>query len=347
MVLTEEKINTGMIVLARESRGYSQKEMADLLGLSPGKLCKVELGEQNLGTEHLTKLETLLGYPHTFFYQEVESYLPSNLSFRKREKVAQKLIFPIEAQINISRIHAESLFKCLEKTNSEIPTLDIIKLGSAQEAAKKLRKIWEIPAGAIKNMTQILEEKEIPVLNFDFGTERVDSRLILTKEKHPLVFLNKTLLGDRLRFSLAYELGHLVMHAYLNTDFDRDTNHEANLFAAEFLMPEKDIRPDFNGDITVAKLAELKRKWKVSMVALLYRAADLECISYNQKNYLLSQFNNLQIRRREPVELDVPIEKAILMRDLITKYRKAQKLTLKETAASLHLTEEEFMRIYA
>lgn len=83
------------------------------------------------------------------------------------------------------------------------------------------------------------------------------------------------------------------------------------------------------------------------MHALLYRAADLEIISYNQKTYLLTQFNQLQIRRREPIELDIPIEKAILMRTLLTNYRKAQRLSINQLAECLHLSEDEFLKLYS
>jgi Zn-dependent peptidase ImmA (M78 family)/DNA-binding XRE family transcriptional regulator len=347
MVATENKINTGMLVLARESRGYSQKEMADLIDISAAKLSRVESGEQNISEEQFTKLITHLGYPRSFYYQQNDAIISSHLSFRQRQKVPQKLLSPVEALINVYRLNVEALFKGLQKTLPAIPNLDITELGSAQEAAKKLRKSWKIPAGVIDNMTELLESHQIPVLSFDFKTERVDSRLILTKENYPLIFLNKSLLGDRLRFSLAYELGHLIIHAYSNPSFERNTNHEANIFAAEFLMPEKDIRPDFKDGVTVAKLAELKRKWKVSMHALLFRAEDLGFITYNQKTYILTQFNQLQIRRREPAELDIPIEKPVLIRDLFVKYRKVQRMTIKQLAEYLHLQEEEFLRMYA
>ncbi|MCC7303486.1 MAG: ImmA/IrrE family metallo-endopeptidase [Bacteroidia bacterium] len=347
MIATETKINTGMIVLARESRGLSQKDLADRLGISPGKLSKAESGEQNLSEDQIVLLEQVLAYPREFFYQDAEAFLSSNLSFRKRHKVPQKMIFPIEARINVFRLQAEWLFRHTEKSSPKIPVFEIAVSGSPVEAARKLRKQWKIHAGMIENMSEVLESHEIPVLSFDFGTERVDSRLVLTKEQHPLIFLNSSMLGDRQRFSLAIELGHLVMHAHTNPAFDRNTGHESNLFASEFLMPEDDIRPDFKRDVTVNSLAELKRKWKVSMHALLYRAEDLGCISKNQKTYLLTQFNQLQIRRREPRELDVPVEKSRLMRDLITSYRRAQRLTIKEMATSLHLTEEEFLKIYS
>src|SRR6185369_4316254 len=109
-------------------------------------------------------------------------------------------------------------------------------------------------------------------------------RSMLTDQKQPVIFTNRAMLGDRLRFTLAYELGHLVMHTSGSANLGESIGHEANLFAAEFLMPEKDILPDFKDKhITLQLLAELKKKWKVSMQSLLYRADSLGLIDYNQK----------------------------------------------------------------
>jgi Zn-dependent peptidase ImmA (M78 family) len=196
-------------------------------------------------------------------------------------------------------------------------------------------------------MTALIEDNQIIVVSFDFGTERVDSRAMLTQDLRPVIVINSTMLGDRQRFSLAYELGHIVMHALTIRSMEADIDHEAKVFAAEFLMPEKDIKKDFEGEITIGKLGELKRKWKVSMQALLYRANDMNMLTDNQKRYIIGQFNSLKIRRREPKELDVPIEKPILLRDYMTKYKTAQKLSMKELAAIFHLSQEEFLTMYS
>jgi Zn-dependent peptidase ImmA (M78 family) len=90
------------------------------------------------------------------------------------------------------------------------------------------------------------------------------------------------------------------MHMFANLTAERDITHEANLVAAEFLMPEDDIRQDFAEPITLPRLAELKKKWKASMISLLYRADDLGFITANQKKYLVQQFNNQNIRSASP-----------------------------------------------
>ena len=339
---TETRLNPQMIVLARESRGLSQKDLADKLLISAGKLCRAEQDEQPLSEESADKLSEILHYPKSFFFQQGEGYVTSSLNFRKRVNVSQQLLIPLEARINVYRLNIETLFSKIKLPEPNFPVSINQKEENIEETAKKLRKFWKLPSGAIHSLTEVLEFNKIIIVSLDFGTERVDSRAMLTQDMRPVIVLNKRMLGDRQRFSMAYELGHLIM-----PPLESDKDHAAKAFAGEFLMPAKDISKDFEGDITLVKLGELKKKWKVSMQALLYRASDLGFITDNQKRYLISQFNALNIRRREPKELDVPIEKPILLRDLITKYRIAQKLSIKELAKLFHLEQEEFLSMYA
>lgn len=335
-----------MITVARESRGLSQLELAEKLSLSPSNLSRMEQDFIEVGENHLKAITTILNYPEEFFYQEGET-LPPALALRKRNVVAQKIMLPIEAQVNIYRLNVEKLLKAIGQPEINLPVLDIEKLGSPAEAARKLRKLWKIEKGAINNLTQVLEDNGLFLINFDFNTERVDGMSILADGKFPVVFSNKRSLGDRQRFTLAYELGHLVMHLQTNPTFTRDISHEANEFAAEFLMPEKDIKGDFRDGVNLNVLADLKRKWKLSMQALLYRANDIGVITDNQKRYLINQFNSMNIRRREPAELDIPRENPMKLRDMITNYKNKQKLNVKQLALFFNSNEDEFLSKYS
>lgn len=340
------KLNPKMIAVARESRGFSQLELAEKLGISTSHMSRFEQDFIEVSEQHLKELSSVLNYPVEFFYQEGEN-LPPALALRKRNKVAQKVLQPVEAQVNIYRLNIEKLLKAMSQTDFDLPILDIEKLGSPAEAARKLRKLWKVEKGTIQNLTKVLEDNGLYVINFDFNTERVDGMSIMANNQIPVVFSNKRSLGDRQRFTLAYELGHLVMHLQTNPSFSRDLSHEANEFAAEFLMPEKDIKGDFKDGVTLNILADLKRKWKVSMQALLYRSNDIGIITDNQKRYLVNQFNSLNIRRREPPELDVPREQAMKLRDTITHYKTKQRLNVKQLALFFNSNEEEFLSKYS
>lgn len=338
--------NPKMIVIARESRGINQSELAEKIGMTSANMSKIEKGDIGISDNTLSAIADQTRYPVSFF-QQTGDIVAENLSFRKRETVAQKLITPITAKANVIRLHVQYLTKQLGIKPADIPAMEVTGDRTPAAIAREVRKAWRVKKGAVENVVQLLEAHGIVISTFPFGTERVDSRCILTDSKQPIIILNSQMLGDKERFSLAFELGHLVMHSLFPVPLDRDINHEANHFAAEFLMPEDEIRKDFAGDITVALLGELKRKWKVSMISLLYRADDLGFVTPNQKRYILQQFNQLQIRRREPVELDVPVERPELLRQWVAEYKAAKKLTTANVAEALHLATQEFVELYS
>jgi Zn-dependent peptidase ImmA (M78 family)/transcriptional regulator with XRE-family HTH domain len=338
-------INPNMILLARESRGLTQTELAIKLNSYKANISRLEHGYTAADEEILVALAEATNYPPQFFLQKGE-ILPVNLSYRKRKNVPAKLITPIEAQMNIIRRHVQFITRAMEQQVPALPVFNVDDINTPEKIASLVRRKWNMTAGAVDNLSKLLEEKGIIISHFDFGTGRVDSCSMLTDDGYPIIFLNKNLLGDRQRFSLAFELGHLIMHTFCEVPHDRDINHEANLFAAGFLMPAKDILKDFKDGITLPLLGELKRKWKLSMIALLYRADDLGLLTANQKRYMVQQFNDQRIRRREPTELDVARESPQLMRRLLAVYMKKYKLNLSHICTILAIEHADYLDYY-
>jgi Zn-dependent peptidase ImmA (M78 family)/DNA-binding XRE family transcriptional regulator len=339
-----EKLNPRMVTLARESRGMTHGDLADKLNISKPTAWYLEQDYQNVNPSTLEALSKALNYPTSFFYQEGE-IIPLPLSYRKRNVVSAKLITIIDAIVNIYRLNLQKLLNAIQYNDTHIPVIDPSKYSTPQECAQLLRKSWKLPKGPVANLSALLEEHGVLLIANDFGTEQVDAKTTIAATKHPLIVTNRTLSGDRLRFTLAYHLGYLVMHWRTNPNFERNLSHEANLFAAEFLMPEKDIKDDLT-EITFGRLGELKRKWKVSMISLLHRSEDIGLTTENQKRYILQQFNQHGIKRREPPELDVPVEQYKLVRDLITKYKTKQKLNVKQIAEFFNLEQNDFLERY-
>lgn len=339
-------INPHRIVLARKARGLTQADLATRIGMSPTNLSKIERGDINISPEVLETIAQETSYP-VHFFQQGGTPVPENLAYRKRRVVAQKLITPINAQANIFRSHVQFLTRALNIEAPHLPLLPLSDTVTPEKAAARLRRLWELDAPAIPNLTRVLEDHGIVVVPFHFGTERVDSRSLLTEDGHPIIFGNKALLGDRLRFSLAYELGQLLMHTFVALPPERDIAAEASAFAAALLMPAKEIKKDFEPGITIPLLAGLKKKWKVSMIALLYRADDLGLLTPNQKRYLLQQFNEAAIRRREPPALDIPLEEPRLLKRWLATYRSRTGLGTSDMAAVLCLNVDEFMETYS
>lgn len=340
-----QPVNPHMILLAREARGLSQSALAKKLHTHKAGISRLEHGDASVNEQTLAAIAEATSYPPQFFFQQGQ-ILPVNLSYRKRKNVPAKLLSPIEAHINIIRRHVQFITRSMVTTAPLLPLYQVDDINTPGKIAARIRKKWKIPAGTIDNLTGILEQQGIIISSFNFGTDRVDSRCMLTDDHYPVIFLNRSLQGDRQRFSLAFELGHLVMHTFCTVPHNRDINHEANLFAAEFLMPEKEIRKDFKDGITLPLLGELKRKWKLSMIALLYRADDLGLLTPNQKRYLIQQFNNQKIRRREPLQLDVPPETPRLLHRLFTRFMHKTKLSVPQLCTLLATEQADYMKYY-
>ncbi len=343
--MTQATINPQMILLAREARGMSQSDLAERLNSYKASVSRLEHGDGPVDENTLIALAEATHYPPQFFMQKGE-ILPVNLSYRKRKQVPAKLLTPIEAQMNIIRNHVQLIINGIGSADTTLPVFEVTEKSTPEQIANLVRKSWRVPAGPIENLSRLLEDKGILISSFDFGTDRVDSRSMLTDDNKPIIFLNRNLLGDRQRFSLAFELGHLIMHTYCTVAHDRDINHEANLFAAEFLMPSKDILPDYKDGITLSLLGELKRKWKVSMISLLYRADDLGLLTPNQKRYLVQQFNDQKIRRREPPQLDVPKENPQRIRQLITELMQKARLNIFQLCTLLAIEHDDYIAYY-
>ena len=344
-MVQQQTINPNMILLAREARGLTQTDLADRLKTYKANISRLEHGDTDADEETLFALSKATNYPPHFFLQRGE-ILPVNLSYRKRKQVPVKLLTPIEAQINIIRRHVQLIMQATQLEIPALPIFEVTEKNTPERIASLVHKKWNIQEGSIENLGQLLENHGIVISSFDFGTDRVDSRSMLTDDGQPIIFLNRNLLGDRQRFSLAFEFGHLIMHTFCTVAHDRDINHEANLFAAEFLMPAKHIIPDFKDGVTLSLLGELKRKWKVSMIALLYRADDLGLLTPNQKRYLIQQFNGQKIRRREPPQLDVPKENPQLIRRMLAEFMSKTKLNVLQLCAVLAIEHDDYVTYY-
>ena len=120
------------------------------------------------------------------------------------------------------------------------------------------------------------------------------------------IFLNKSVPPDRMRYSLAHELGHVIMR----TDSDNSIEIEANMFAAELLAPARELRRDLiGGRVTLERLAQLKAKWRVSMQFILYQAKEIGIINEYQSQYLWKQISMHGWKTREPPETDFEYER--------------------------------------
>ena len=146
-----------------------------------------------------------------------------------------------------------------------------------------------------------------------------------------------------MRASLAHEIGHVIMHR-VPTDAIED---EAYTFAAELLVPERELRRDLiGGRITLERLARLKAKWRVSMQFLLYHATQIDCLSYYQSQYLWKQISLKGWKTREPADTDFPPEKPSLFMRILNLHSEQLGYGMPEFCELLRMESNDLRYLY-
>lgn len=320
----EQKINPDMLVLAREFRELTQTELAAKASLSQPKITRLESGLSNeLSAEEIDRLASALELPVGFLFQKEEriGYGSSAYFYRKKAKLTAADRKRIHAVVNILRINMKVLLQNVDiKPKRALPRLPLEEYGgSPANVAHALRGYWRLPEGPITNLTGIMESAGIIVIVCQFGTRAMDATSLWLAELPPLVFINADLPGDRWRYTLAHELGHLVMHDGAPYEAIED---EADAFASEFLVPETEIKAQFKmrGKLKLADFAELKPYWKVSMGMLIRQALDLGFITDIQRRYFYMNLNKNGARAtEEPIPL--PREEPSNHKNLMSYYK--------------------------
>jgi Zn-dependent peptidase ImmA (M78 family) len=250
----------------------------------------------------------------------------------------------IVAELNLRLMHMRRLLQAVEiEATYPVPALPVDEFESVERIAALARAQWQMPAGPVQNLTRLLEAAGIVVVHSNMAGSAVDGVTFSAPGLPPLIVLNVNQPADRMRFTLAHELGHLVMH---RTQPTQQMEDQANEFASSFLMPTQDIKPYFSRRIDLRLLAELKPVWRVSMASLLMRARFLGLLAYNQERYLWQQFSIAKIRQGEPPELDFPPEPATVLPDLMEAHIKQLGYSVSDLASMLHLRPEELNALY-
>jgi Zn-dependent peptidase ImmA (M78 family)/transcriptional regulator with XRE-family HTH domain len=346
------RFNHHLLVLARGARGLTQGELASATKIAQGTLSKYETGLLEPPEELARLLADVLGYPAVFFYQDEKPYGLPPYHYRKRKKLSVKTLARVVAEMNIRRMHIKKMSISFSlNTNRFIPEIDRDdyygkgnRRLNPEDVARTLREMWMLPRGPIHNMVEWLEDNGAIIVPCDFGTDLLDAISQRIDGMPVLIFANVNSPSDRLRLTLAHELGHMVLHT--TTLHDDDTmEEEADEFAGAFLLPAEDIKPQLRRGLDLRHLANMKLYWRVSMAAIAVRADRLNFVTPYQKKTFWMEMGRLGYRKREPNEPER--EEPRLLRQMVIFHQRKLGYSLSEMAQLLHLTESEFEKMYS
>ena len=323
-------INGKSIKLARESRGLSQSKLSELLGVTQASLSRFEKGVLTVAPEFVSKIAQVLNYPASFFEKDICIVGETSLFYRKRASMTVKDLSILESKISILSKGIDELMESINIPELRIPSVEPSVDNSPQEIAYKVRNFLDVPAGPIDKIVSLLEKNGVIVMFLDVDDmEKFDGLTMFTMNQAPVIWINRNIPNDRKRFSLAHELGHLVMH--LRSDnlekSEEQKELEANEFAGEFLMPKSQCKVDLF-KLKYKDLGMKKYYWKVSKAAIIYRAKELKCISEETARYLYVTLGRYGERKNESVQ--VPIDEPQIVKKMYSLHVSELKYSAEE-----------------
>jgi Zn-dependent peptidase ImmA (M78 family)/DNA-binding XRE family transcriptional regulator len=345
-----DRFNHHMMMLARDSRGLTQSDLANLLRVGQGTVSKYEGGLSDPPQDFVSELSKVLQYQPAFFFENGRPYGMPPFHYRKRKKLPAKALAKIVAEMNIRRMHLAKFMRSFEhKTNGFIPEIDrdeyIGKSRAAfsiEEIARHMREQWMLHSGPIPSMVDLIESLGGIIIPCDFGSDLIDAMSQRIDGMPVLFFVNVNAPTDRMRLTLAHELGHMLLHT-VSVKSDEEMEDEADAFAGAFLLPAAEVRPQLR-KFDLRQLVNMKGYWKVSMAAIAVRADRLNLITPYQRKAFWMEMGRLGYRKREPNE--PPKEVPSLLRQMVTFHIKRLGYSIEDLAALVHLTTDEFETMY-
>ena len=305
--MSELAFEPARLRLARELKEWSQTALAARVSVTAAALGQYESGTTRPTPEKVAALSRVLDVPAQFFALKLVETHEGFFRSTRRTPVAHRRHARALAHIAHDLATHGIVAEVLPAVSiPHLPPLDLdAPQGEVERIAVSVREAWGLAAGPAPNIVELLESHGIVVLRLPLDTADVDA-FSLPFPDRPVVVLG-TDKNDRARsrFDGAHELGHLVLHGERVWGM-KEVEAQAHAFAAAFLMPGQDIYDELPQRADWPALFDLKRRWQVSLAALLMRAKTLGRMT--ESNYLtaVKALSARGWRRLEPVPLGPP-----------------------------------------
>lgn len=330
---------------ARLAASMSQQSLADAAGVSKMAVSKYERNLDMPGSAILLCLSEALGIELEFLFRPTTVALSpgtfrcrkgGDLTAKQRKAIYARLQEWLERYLAAEEIVGRRTY--FELPQSVNPCAS--SLSDVERIACELRQAWDLGTDAINDLGEVLEDRGVKVESVS-AHDDFDAVLCFVSESEPVIAANKERPGDRQRFNLAHELGHLVLRP------TRRLNPEklAQRFAGAFLAPESSVKAELGErrrHIDLLELHLLKHKYGLSMQGWIHRAAEVGVISNRSAKRFLDQFKEREWYVTEPGD-QYPAKESERLRRLVTRALAEDLITESRAAELLGMSVAEFV----
>ena len=287
------------IRISRRAEGLSLRDLQAKIDnrVTAQAISKYERGESIPSSGVLIALASALGVSVAYLVSDSEISLEA-VDFRrkrltsKREEaqVEAKVLDLLERYLTVEEILGLPTVARDMPRDAPWPVLN--DAAEAEHAALSLRGHWGLGLDPIPSLVELLEDRGIKVLSMPLanidgltaGVRREDRGVA------SVIVINRQDWGERQRFTVAHELGHMVLDVAPKIDDEK----AAHRFAGAFLMPAETLRAEIGKhrrSIGWSELFDLKGIFGVSVQALTYRCKDLGIFGNSLFRQLFNEFN--------------------------------------------------------
>ena len=333
--------------LARLLNGMTLKELGESVTASRQFIHQLEGDTRQPPEDMLYALCETLFVQKEFFYEVLENDVKfEQCHFRKRKTTPVGLANRVCSYSSIFEMLVEFLSRYIDFPTPDVPDYsnnsDSYSNIEIENAAEECRKYWSLGLdNPIDNITNTLENAGVVITTFSGVSEKVDA--LSLNRKRPIIIRNDAKESPcRLRFDLAHECGHFVLHNGIETG-DNVTESEADRFSSAFIFPRSAFLSEFprnfsaNREASWRPLYQLKVRWGMSLRAIIYRAHFLKLISsqeYRAANVRLSKTGQT---KKERYDDKVLVEEPELLKSAIELMTNNRGICFNKIADSLHI----------
>jgi Zn-dependent peptidase ImmA (M78 family)/transcriptional regulator with XRE-family HTH domain len=301
---------------ARELAGLTQSALAEKVAVSQGLIAQIESSFKIASSELVQRIATQTqNFQAGFFFVDPPiEFPPEAVMFRAMASMTR-------TEETEARRYAEVVCEFASALLGHIKpikfNLELVPSTNPIEAAQRVRSHLGIPIDQpISHLIREVEKSGVLVLALPMDLPKRDALSFRANAiDMPVIALSSGRPGDRVRLTVAHELGHIVLrHARVLNSLSEKQAYE---FGAELLLPESAMRREMTAPVTLSLLATLKARWRVSIQALTRRGKDLGILDESRYRYLYTQLSVKGWRKNEPVE--IPVERPRLLRQLVER----------------------------
>lgn len=342
------------LLQARKASGLSLRGLSEKIGISHAAIKKYEDGLAKPSSDILLKLAKALDVRTEYFFRPDIIQDLGTINYRKHSTLPKKQLNAINQKIFElieRRIELENLFPQASKNNfsakiSNFPNVIRNDL-DIEKAAESVRESWKLGFDPVFDLIDTFEMQGIRVFTVDIGNNDKFNGLCSEILNKPFIVISNNWPGDRQRFTLAHELGHILFSNRLEPGFDEEK--ACNQFAGAFLFPKEPLLNKLGNKrsfIEIKELALLKEEFGLSMRGLIIRAKSLEIINQYYFSDIMKIFSKQGWNKKEPGE-SYPQETSRIFEQFVFRALAEDCISESKAAELLSLPLTDFRRVRA